>query len=159
MSSLFTSVLLYFTIDVILRKIYRGKEIITNTTLNELKNCYYFAQKMYIFYLMDNFIYKKICIAIGSPLRPTAELERSLLSKLSSYMTSWKRCVDDTITYVKTDAINHVLSILNSFHSLIHISFLDILILRNSNSFETTVNRKSTHNDIFLHWESFAPNI
>ena len=107
-SSLFTSVLLYFTIDVILRKIYRGKEIITNTTLNELKNCYYFAQKMYIFYLMDNFIYKKICIAIGSPLRPTAELERSLLSKLSSYMTSWKRCVDDTITYVKTDAINHV---------------------------------------------------
>ena len=64
---------------------------------------------------MDNFIYKKICIAMGSPLRPMVELERSLLSKLSSYMTSWKRYVDDTIAYVKTDAIDHVLSILNSF--------------------------------------------
>ena len=26
---------------------------------------------------------------------------------LSSYMTSWKRYVDDTIAYVKTDAIDH----------------------------------------------------
>ena len=38
-----------------------------------------------------------------------AELERSLLPMLSSYMTSWKRYVDDTINYVKTDAIEHVL--------------------------------------------------
>ena len=38
------------------------------------------------------------------------------------------------------------------------ITFLDILILRNVNSFETTVHRKSTPNDIYLHWESFAPN-
>ena len=77
---------------------------------------------------------------------------------LSSYMTSWKRYVDDTIAYVKTDAIDHVLSILNSFQENIwftyeqeingKISFLDILILRNGNSFETTVHRKPTHNDI-----------
>ena len=38
------------------------------------------------------------------------------------------------------------------------ISFLDTLILRNGNSFETTVHRKSTHNDIYLHWESFELN-
>ena len=124
---------------------------------------------MYIFLLMDNFIYKKICIAMGSPLRPMVELERSLLSKLSSYMTSWKRYVDDTIAYVKTDAIDHDLFILNSFHGNISftyereingkISFLDILILRNGNGFETAVHRKSSHNDIFLHWGSFGPNI
>ena len=29
------------------------------------------------------------------------ELERSLLPKLSSYMTSWVRYVDDTIAYFK----------------------------------------------------------
>ena len=96
------------------------------------------------------------------------ELERSLLPKLSSYMTSWKHYVYDTITYVKPDAIDLVLSVLNSFHennSFTYereingrISFLCILILRNGNSFETTVHRKSTHNDIYLHWESFAPN-
>ena len=96
------------------------------------------------------------------------ELEKSLLPKLSSYMTSWKRYEDDTIAYVKPEAIDHVLSIFNSFHKSISftyeqeingkISFRDILILRNGNSFETTVHRKSTHNDIYLHWESFTPN-
>ena len=84
-------------------------------------------------------------------------------------MTSWKRYVDGTIAYVKADAIDHVLSILNSFQENIwftyeqeingKISFLDILILRNGNSFETAVHRKSSHNDMFLHWGSFAPNI
>ena len=42
------------------------------------------------------------------------ELEKGLLPKLSSYMTSWRSYVDDTIAYVKPDAIDHVLSILNS---------------------------------------------
>ena len=45
-----------------------------------------------------------------------AELDRSLLLMLSSYMTSWKRYVDDTIDYVKTDTIEHVLFIGNWFH-------------------------------------------
>ena len=55
---------------------------------------------------------------MGSPLGSViagifmVELKRSLLSMLSSYVTSWKRYVDDTIAYVKTDAIEHVLSIL-----------------------------------------------
>ena len=96
------------------------------------------------------------------------ELEKCLLPKLSPYVTSWKRYVDDTIAYAKPDAIDHVLSILNSFQENISftyeqeingkISFLDILILKNGNSFETTVHRKSTHNNIYLHWELFAPN-
>ena len=60
---------------------------------------------------------------------------------LSSYMTNWKRYLDDTIAYIKTDATDHVSSTLNSFHKNIsftyeqeingEISFLDILILRN----------------------------
>ena len=83
-------------------------------------------------------------------------------------MTNWKCYVDDTATYVKPDAIGHVLSVLNSFHENISftyeqeingkIFFLDILILRNGNNFETTVHRKSIHNDTYLEWESFAPN-
>ena len=32
-----------------------------------------------------------------------AELERNLLPTLSQYMTSWKRYVVDTISYVKVD--------------------------------------------------------
>ena len=74
------------------------------------------------------------------------EIEKSLLPKLSSYMTISKRHVNDTTVYVKQVAIDHALSILNSFHEYISatfeqeingkISFLDILILRNRNSFK-----------------------
>ena len=37
------------------------------------------------------------------------------------------------------------------------ISFLDVLIMRRNNTTETTVYRKQTHNDIYLHWEFFTP--
>ena len=60
------------------------------------------------------------------------------------------------------------LYVLNSFHKNIEftfnnekdnkILFLDVLILRNSSSTETTVYRKLTHNDIYLRWDSFLSN-
>ena len=94
------------------------------------------------------------------------ELERNLLPTLSQYMASWKRYVDDTILYVKVGCIEHVLNALNSSHANISfiydqkchdmISFLGVLIIRKNNTTETTVYRKQTHNNIFLHWESFT---
>ena len=96
------------------------------------------------------------------------ELGRGLLPELSSYKTSWKLYEDETIAYIKPEALDHVLSVLNSFHENISFtyekeingkySFLDILILRNGNSFGATVHRKSIYNNIYLHWESFAQN-
>ena len=38
------------------------------------------------------------------------------------------------------------------------LSFLYVLLIRNGESIETTVFRKSTNNDIYLNWNSFAPN-
>ena len=37
------------------------------------------------------------------------------------------------------------------------IHFLDVLIMRKSNTIETIVYHKQTHNDIYLQWESFTP--
>ena len=148
---------------------YREKEIVTNIILNELKELLLLCTKNVQFSFNRQFFLQKDGIAMGSLLGPIitgifmVELEKSLLSKLSSYMTSWKSYMDDTIADVKPDAIGHVLFILNSFHETISftyeheiygkIPFLDILILRNGNSFETTVHRKSTHNNIYLHRE------
>ena len=94
------------------------------------------------------------------------ELERNLLPRLSQYMTSWKQQVDDTVSYVKVDYIENVLNALNAFHANISftyeqecdgmISFLDVLIMRKNNTIETTVYRKQTHNDFYLHWDSFT---
>ena len=64
-------------------------------------------------------------------------------------MTSWKRYVDDTISYVKVDCTEYVLNALNSFHANNFfnyeqecdgmISFLDILIVRKNYTIENTV--------------------
>ena len=57
--------------------------------------------------------------------------------------------------------------ILNTFHKNIKfpyelkinkkISFLDVLLIRKNDTFETMIYRKSTNNGIYLHWDSFAP--
>ena len=121
---------------------------------------------MYTFLLMDNFIYKKM-------LEPVIAGILWLNLKEVCYQCCpliWQvgSVTCGTIAYIKTDAIDHVLSILNSFHGDISftykqetngkISFLDILILRSGNSFKTTINRKPTHNDIYFQGESFVPN-
>ena len=89
---------------------------------------------------------------MGSPLKPViagifmVELERSLLSMLSSYITSWTRYGNDTIVYVTVDAVEHVLCIPNSFYGKlinIKISLLDILILRNVPVLRTLYNVNS----------------
>ena len=59
------------------------------------------------------------------------------------------------------------LSVLNSFHENIKftyevenngkIAFLDVLLIRTDKEIQTTVYRKPTHNDVYLHWDSFAP--
>ena len=37
------------------------------------------------------------------------------------------------------------------------ISFLHVLIMRKSNTIQTTIYSEQTHNNIYLHWESFTP--
>ena len=51
------------------------------------------------------------------------ELERSLVPKLSNYIKFWKRFVDDMITFANIEAIDHILTILNSFDPNIQFSF------------------------------------
>ena len=113
-------------------------------------------------------------VAMGSPLGPVlenifmVELERTIISSLSDKIKLWKRYVDDTIAFVKTDEINNVLSYLNSCYSNIQftmeieqnnqIPFFDVLLIRKVEKISTTVYRKVTNTDIYINWKSFAPN-
>ena len=45
------------------------------------------------------------------------ELEQNMISTLPKDVSLWKRYVDDTICFVNSNCINHVLELLNSFHS------------------------------------------
>ena len=94
------------------------------------------------------------------------ELENTLVLTLSNHRISWKRYYDDNNCFIKEDSIDHVMSVLNGFHPSIQftcdtesnnrLSFLDVLIIRNGQSTETCVYRKSTNTDIYVHWNSFA---
>ena len=112
-------------------------------------------------------------VAMGSPLGPVlpgifmVELERTILPTLREHVRSWKRYVDGTISYIKEEPIEHVLSKLNGYHNNIEFTyeieqdgklpFLDVMVIRKDYEVETTVDRKSTNNDIYLHWHSFSP--
>ena len=68
--------------------------------------------------------------------------------------------------YVKTDVID-ALAIFNCFHLQIkftyeledfgEIAFLGLLLVGRGSDIKTTVYQKPTHNDMYLHWDSFAP--
>ena len=98
-------------------------------------------------------------MAIGLLLGPVLagismiELEGILLSTLREHISPWKRYVDDTISYIKEESIEHVLSKLNGYHD--NIEFTKKMMV--SYEVETAVYRKSTNNDIYLHWQSLSP--
>ena len=70
------------------------------------------------------------------------ELKRNIIPTLSNDISLWKRYVDDTICFIKLTSINKVIETFNSYHKNIKftieieteskISFLDILLIRNS---------------------------
>ena len=110
-----------------------------------------------------------------SPLGPVlacifmVELETRIIPTLGNTVLNWRRFVDDMIGCVKNGSIDMILSTLNSFHPSIQfiyeieeeenkLQFLDVLLIRNGNFIETKVYRKPTNNDIYLNWNSLAPN-
>ena len=171
--SLFTYVPLDFTINVILIRIYNENEIHTNIKRLEMKELLLLCTKN-VHFTFNNDIYQQCDgVAMGSPLGPVIArifmvvLERTLLPRLREYTTPWKRYVDDTIAAIKLTSIDHVLTILNTFHKNIKftyeleinkkISFLDVLLIRKNETLETTIYRKSTNDGVYLHWDSSAP--
>lgn len=74
---------------------------------------------------------------------------RRVYRELSLKMTSWKRYVDDTISYFETDTIDYILSVLNSVYTKVRftyeiedsreIAFLNVLRVRMRDDIKTTV--------------------
>ena len=171
--SLFTSIPLDYTIDLILRRIYVNKEIATEIPKKDMKTLLLLCTKQVHFTFNDEIYTQKDGVAMGSPIGPIlsnifmVDLETTVLPTLTSYMTNWKRYVDDTICYINENAIENVLTKLNSHHSNIKftyekekdnkISFLDVLIERSEGTVTTSVFHKKTNSDIYLHWNSYAP--
>ena len=127
-----------------------------------------------VHFTLNNEIYiQNDGVAMESPLGPIlanvfiVELENTLVPRLHEHVKKWKHFVDDTFAYVRNESIDYVLITFNSFHPNINLTyekennsqlpFLDVLFIRNGTHLDTTVYQKDTHNDLYLHWDAFAP--
>ena len=172
--SLFTSVPLDFTINLILEKVFEEKQINTKLERVQLKTLLELCTKGMHFSFNNN-IYKQINgVAMGSPLGPVlanifmVNLEETLVPTLAEKMNLWYRYVDDTYTFIKEGEVDNIERILNSFHENIkfthvvekenQLAFLDVKVLRKlDGSFDTKVYRKETDNSIYINWKSYSP--
>ena len=167
--SLFTNVPLDQAISIIL-----NRKINIDKCRSQIKELHYLYTKNVHFSFDNNIYIQNDGVVLGSPLGPVlvnifmVELECSVISCLADKLNNWRIYVDDTICYIKADSSDYVLSKLNNFDKNIQftvevekgrrISFLDVLMIRDKNNIKTTVHRKSTTNDIYLNWISYAPN-
>ena len=115
--SLSTNVSLQKTIDIILKCIYKNKEINASISKKDVKDMLILCTKSDNF-SMNGDIYLQIDgVVMGSPLGPVlagifmVELERSLVPKLSNYIKLWKQFVDDTITFANIEAIDCIFTV------------------------------------------------
>ena len=120
--SLFTSVPLEYTIDIIIKRIFEDHEITTIFTKSEMKKLLTLCTKN-VHFSFNNDIYVQIDgVAMGSPLGPVTanifmvELETTLVSKLEDHVQKWRRFVDATSAYAKIGSVKYVLSVFISFH-------------------------------------------
>ena len=156
---LFTDVPLEETINVIIKRIYNKNETNIDIPKQEMKELLYLCTKNAHFTLNSKTYVQIDGIAMGSPLVPDLAnifmVEQNVIPALSEDISLWKRYVDDTICFVNSNRISHVLESLNSFYNNIKftteiekenkIVFLDILLIPYKDLINTTVYRKKTN--------------
>lgn len=173
-SSLFSNVPLDFTIDLILKKVYDDNIINIKLKRDQLKELLELCTKQLHFSFNGEMYRQADGVAMGSPLGPVianifmSELENELVPQLGEKMSLWLRYVDDTFTVLGENEVINIKAILNNFHPNINftheieigstISFLDVKVTRNNaNNFSTSVYRKQTDTNVYIHWKAHAP--
>ena len=171
--SLFTSVPLDYTINIILEKVFVEKLIKTRLSRDNFKSLLELCTKEMHFCFNEKVYKQTNGVAMGSPLGPVlanifmVHLENHMIPRLSDKMSLWYRYVDDTFTFVKQGEVETIQTALNAFHNDIKftyeveqnskISFLDVMVTKKPDgTFDTDVFRKKTDSSIYLNWESFT---
>ncbi|CAF4454753.1 unnamed protein product [Rotaria sp. Silwood2] len=177
--SLFTNIPVNETIDIICNKLY-----CTNPKLRPFIPEHYFRQLLDFATKLTHFLfnnkYYDQCdgVSMGTPLAAIfaevfmAHFEETYLPILlnceNPKLLAWRRYVDDTFVIAKMDVDKEkIQQTLNSFQPCIQftvqpetnatIAFLDVLVKRHENGFDTTVYRKKTSTKLMLKWHSLVP--
>ncbi|MEL6606480.1 MAG: reverse transcriptase domain-containing protein, partial [Cyanobacteria bacterium J06614_10] len=174
--SLFTNVPLFETIDLILSKLFSTDDAVFNGYDKKSFRKLLELSVLDTHFVFDGKLFKQVeGMAMGSPLGPTfanifmCHLEEQYLSQCPSNFKPvfYKRYVDDTFVLFKDPShANMFLNFINNFHNNIkftldsesdgQLSFLDILVSRNFDKFETSVFRKNTFTGLGLNFFSYC---
>ena len=172
--SLFTNVPVKETIDIIIRKVYNEKLVKTKIKRENMRELLVLCTTEVPF-TFNNEMYMQVDgVMMGSPLGPLfanifmCELENRLIPSLNGKISNWVRYVDDTFCLIKDGEEHYVLNELNAYHPNIQftqevekdnaIAFLDVAIKRVDGMMETSVYRKTTNTDVYIHWKAHAPS-
>lgn len=176
--ALFTNIPINETIDIILTSIF--KHNITkyhNFSKSDFRQLLEFAVKQN-FFIFNGVLYQQTDgVGMGVPLGPTfaniflAYHERNWLKNAPSAIKPihYRRYVDDCFMLFRDGShVDAFLAYLNTCHRNMrftaetevgnNLSFLDVSVLREGNSFSTSVYRKKTFTGLFSHFESFIPD-
>ncbi|CAF4386820.1 unnamed protein product, partial [Rotaria sp. Silwood2] len=137
-----------------------------------------FATKLTHFLFNNKYYDQCDGVSMGTPLAAIfaevfmAHFEETYLPILlnceNPKLLAWRRYVDDTFVIAKMDVDKEkIQQTLNSFQPCIQftvqpetnatIAFLDVLVKRHENGFDTTVYRKKTSTKLMLKWHSLVP--
>jgi hypothetical protein len=172
--SLFTNVPIKETVEIILRKVYKEKLVKTKIKKENMRELLMLCTTE-VSFTFNNEMYKQVDgVMMGSPLGPLfanifmCELENRVIPTLTGKICNWVRYVDDTFGLIKIGEEQHVQQELNKYHPNIQftqevekdemISFLDVAIKRSGGTIETSVYRKKTNTDVYIHWKAHAPS-
>ena len=114
--SLFMNVPSEDTINIILKRIYEKKEIVTDIPKCQMRKLLYIhICRQNVHFTFNNKIYiQNDVVAMGLPLGSVlanvfmGELETALIPKLSSKLSSWRSFADDNTCFVMKDSIKFV---------------------------------------------------
>ena len=175
--ALFTSVPIKPALDVIkkLLKEDPGLQSRTSMSTQHIMDLLKFCLSSTYFTFRGKFYEQVEGAAMGSPISPIVanlfmeNFEIRALQSSPNPPSLWKRFVDDTFVIMKKGHREEFLTHLNSMDKNMQFTaeepgpegslpFLDVLITPDhEGNLNTTVYRKPTHTDQYLHWDSFHP--
>ena len=173
-AALFTSVPIQPVINIIKEKIARDTELHKRTSMNinHITTLLEFCLTSTSFVFQGQYYQQMEGAAMGSPLSPIVanifmeKFEKDALDTAPHSPSLWKRYVDDTFVIQEEQYKEEFFQHLNSIDPNIKFTaettradgsmpFLDTLVTPQSDgSLATTVYRKPTHTNQYLHWDS-----
>ena len=174
-SALFTSVPIEAAINIIQRRLEVDQELHSRTTMKVeyIISPLEFCLKTTYFQFQGSFYEQISTAAMGSPISPIVanlfmeDFEVKAINIAQNPPKMWKRYVDDSCIILDSTRKEEFFQHINSIDPNIQftsedpkpewsIPFLDTLVMpQPDGSIKTTVFRKPTHTDMYLHWGSY----